>query len=227
MVPAGAWQVESDLLNGAFQRQGGVTTDTWYATSPTLKYGLSKTLDVEVQFAPYEIVTTHSAAGGQTLGGIGDLYLRLKYSAFASQGGAIQVALIPYVKAPTARDGVGNGAWEGGLIAPVNLKLSDKWLLTFSPEVDDLRDLNDTGRRFNTSQTINLAYSAPQNLTLYGELWADFSTGGRAPTPPQYSLDFALAKGLGKTLQIDCGLNLGLNRATPGAQVYTGVSKRW
>ena len=88
-------------------------------------------------------------------------------------------------------------------------------------------DLNDTGRRFNTSQTINLAYSAPHDLTIYGELWADWSTGGRVPTPPQYSLDFAVAKALGKLLQIDCGVNIGLNRATPGAQVYTGVSRRW
>jgi len=32
---------------------------------------------------------------------------------------------------------------------------------------------------------------------------------------------------VGKSFQLDGGVNLGLNRATPGVQVYLGVSKKY
>jgi hypothetical protein len=50
-VDAGHFQVESDLFNGTFQKVGGVTTDTYLVTNPTLKYGVTKTLDLEVNLA--------------------------------------------------------------------------------------------------------------------------------------------------------------------------------
>ena len=54
----GHFQYESDLFNGTFFREGGVTNDTYLVTNPTLKYGLTKTLDIEANIAPYEVVTT-------------------------------------------------------------------------------------------------------------------------------------------------------------------------
>jgi len=218
------WQVESDLLNGSFQRLNGVTTDTWYITNPTFKYGLAKGFDVEVTIAPYEIVRTRDDDGERSLGGVGDLYIRLKYAAFA--GRTVQISLIPYIKAPTARDGVGNGALEGGVIAPINVKLTTKWSLTFSPEADVYTDISGEGRHFNTSQTVNIGYSLPAGVTLYGELWGDWSFDP-AGTLRQYSLDFAATKLINKSFQVDGGVNFGLNQSTPGVQVYAGVSKKW
>lgn len=37
---------------------------------------------------------------------------------------------------------------------------------------------------------------------------------------------FAAAKLLSKTLQVDGGVNIGLNRATPDLQLYAGVAAR-
>jgi hypothetical protein len=48
-----------------------------------------------------------------------------------------------------------------------------------------------------------------------------------AGTVAQYSADFAFARALRPTLQLDFGGNFGLNRATPGAQLYVGVSTRF
>jgi hypothetical protein len=223
-VDPGAWQLETDLFNGTFQREGGVTTDTWLITDPTLKYGIAENWDVEANIAPYEIVRTRDALGTHTLDGIGDLFLKLKYDAIPQ--GDVQLGFIPYVKLPTARNGIGNGAIEGGLSVPVNITLSDAWSLGFSPEFDALKNANGGGRHFNTSQTVVVGYALPGDVTLNAEVWGDWNDDP-AGAPTQYSLDFAATKLLSKTLQIDGGVNFGLNRATPDVQLYAGLATKF
>jgi len=223
-VEPGHWQLETDLFNGSFQHQGGVTTDTWYLTNPTLKYGLVKDIDVEINIVPFEFVTTHGASGTDTQSSNGDLYLRLKYTVLGS--GPVQIALVPYVKAPTAHNGVGDGAWETGFNVPINIQLNSQWGLTFSPEFDALKDRVDNGRHFNSSQTIDISYSLPKGLTVAGELWGDWNADP-AGKVRQYSFDLVATKSFGKLFQLDGGVFVGLNRATPGVQVFTGVSQKW
>ena len=47
-VDEGHVQYETDIFNGTFSRQAGVTTATYLVTNPTLKYGLTKSTDVEI-----------------------------------------------------------------------------------------------------------------------------------------------------------------------------------
>jgi hypothetical protein len=222
-VEPGTWQLETDLFNGTFQRSGGVTTDTYLITNPTLKYGVAENWDVEANLAPYEVVRTRDAFGTHTLSGIGDLFLRVKYDAIPR--GDVQLGFVPYVKLPTAREGLGNGAVETGVSVPVNVTLSEVWSLGFSPEFDALKDANGAGRHFNTSQTVVVGYALPGDLTLNAELWGDWNEDP-AGAPSQYSLDFAAAKLLTKTFQIDGGVNIGLNRATPDVQLYAGLATK-
>ncbi len=226
-APAGHFQLETDAFNGAFQRLGGVTTDTWLATNPTLKYGLTPTLDVEANIAPYVNIRTHDRSGAaSTLDGVGDLYLRAKYAAYTSADGKLAVSLVPYVKAPTAKTGVGNSEWEGGSAFAVSYKLSDVWTLALAPEVDALKDSTGSGRHVNHIEVINLGRSLPNNVTVYGELWGDWNYDP-AGTLKQYSADVAVAWALRPDLRLDGGLNFGLNKYTPGVQVYAGLSKRF
>lgn len=227
-VDAGHVQYETDLFNGAFLHVDGVTTDTYLVTNPTLKYGLSKTVDVEVNIAPYEVVRTHDTSGSTSvLGGVGDLYLRLKWNFLNSADGKWSFAALPYLKAPTARRGIGNGEVEGGMIFPINYKLTDKITLTTVPEFDAFKDsTSNSGRHFNSAQLINVGYSLPHNVTVYGELYGDWNHDP-VRTIRQYSADAAVAWGITKTLQVDAGLNFGLNRDTPGVQAYFGVSQKF
>ena len=226
-VDAGHFQYESDVVNGSFLRLDGVTTDTWLIVNPTLKYGLAPNVDVELNFSPFEIVRTHDNSGnGQTLTGVSDLFLRMKYEFLNPDGGDLQATILPYVKAPTARTGIGNGAVEGGLILPVNYEINSKLTLTTVPEVDFLKDAVGNGRHVNTVQLINLGVSLPNGFTLYGELWGDWNFDP-AGTTRQFSADTALAYGVTPYLQLDVGANFGLNRYTPGAQVYIGVAQKF
>lgn len=226
-VDAGHFQLESDIVNGTFQRLDGVTTDTWFATNPTLKFGLTPDLDVEANLSPLEVVRTHDKfGGGHTIAGLGDLYLRMKYEFVNTTGGGLQLAVIPYVKAPTARPGIGDGAVEGGAIVPINVKISDLLSITFDPEVDILKNAQDDGRHANMAQVASLAFSLTQSFSLYGELWGDWSFDPSGEVQ-QYSADVAASYIIGKYLQLDGGLNFGLNHATPGVQAYVGVSQKF
>lgn len=225
-VDLGHWQVEADIGNGTFQRLDGVTTDVWLVGNPTVKYGVAPTLDVEANLALYQSVRTHDAAGTLTRQGIGDLYLRLKWAGYTSKDGAVQAGLYPYLKLPTARRGVGNGETEAGVVAPVNIKLNDQWSIGFAPEADALLNATGSGRHLNMVQTVNASWSLPKDYTLYAELWGDWSFDPSG-TVRQYSLDFAVSRLFGKDVQIDAGVNLGLNRVTPGVNLYAGVARRF
>ena len=220
----GTWQLETDLFNASFQRSNGATTDIYLLTNPTLKYGLAPALDVEANLVPYEIVRMHQGVVTTRFEGVGDLFLRMKYEAIAQ--GPVQMALMPYVKLPTARMSIGNGAVEAGAIVPLNVMLSDAWSLGVSPEFDALKNAGGSGRHFNTSQTVVVGYALPNDVTLNAELWADWNADP-AGTSRQYSVDFAAAKLVTNNFQFDGGVNIGLNRATPDLQVYAGVTTRF
>ena len=206
-----------------FCGSNGVTTDTWLIVNPTLKYGLAPNVDVEANFSPLEIVRTHDNSGnGQTLTGVSDLYVRMKYEFLNPDGGNLQATILPYVKAPTARIGIGNGAVEGGLILPVNYEINSMLTLTTVPEVDFLKDAIGNGRHVNTAQLINLGISLPHGFTLYGELWGDWNFDP-AGTTRQFSADTALAYGVTPYLQLDVGAQF---RPQPIYARCTGLYRR-
>jgi hypothetical protein len=224
-VDVGHIQLEGDIVNASLMHTSGVTTDTWLLFNPTLKYGLTSNLDIEVNIAPLEVVRVKDANGAvNAQSGVSDLFLRLKYEFLNKPN--VQLAVIPYVKAPTARSGLGNGAWEGGLIVPVNIKLSSALSLTLQPEVDDLENAADDGHHLAASQDMSLGLSLPHNLTLFAEFWGQWAFDP-AGTQRQYSADIAAALGLGRDSQLDAGINFGLNRATPGVAPYIGFSHRF
>jgi len=228
-VDAGHWQIESDILNETHDVSGAVTTDAWLYTNPTLKLGLTDSFDIEANIAPYVRVRTHGPAAGavSTVSGAGDLYLRAKLNLAGNAGGAFGLALEPYVKAPTARLGVGNGEWEGGLLIPAAFALPGGWSLGLAPEADVLANASGSGQHLALSLPVGLGHAVGPFLGTV-ELWAqeDFDPAG---STRQYSLDFAAAWVPPRTpdVQFDAGVNFGLNRAAPDAQVYFGVARRF
>jgi hypothetical protein len=229
-VDPGHVQIEADLANFTDDRQGGQTTTTWIAPNPTIKLGLTHDLDAELNIAPYVsvLVRERATGAGSRVSGIGDLFLRLKWAVFASGGGAVTVAVSPYVKLPTARTGIGNGAVEGGVIVPVNLNLAKNWSLVIDPEVDLVRNVADAGRHVDASGLLSLSRNLSQSLTLSAEIWTstDFDPAGART---QASGDFGLAYIPAKApdWQLDGGVNFGLNRQTPATQAYVGLSRRF
>lgn len=226
-VDAGHFQYEADALSFSRLVIAGTTTDVVVYTNPTLKYGLTRTVDVEANIAPWVTVRTREASGATaTLRGPGDLTLRAKWNFLDRPDGKLSMTVLPYVKTPTARRGIGNGAIEAGFLLPTNYQLTRAIVLTAVPEFDALKDADGAGHHFSTSQLFNVGYTWPNGVTLYGELWANVNVDP-AGTVRQYSADVAVAWGVTKTLQLDVGVNAGLNRATPALQVYLGAAQKF
>ncbi len=228
-VDAGHLQLEADAANYTHDSSGGFTTDPWAVASPTLKLGVAGALDLEASLAPYVNIRTRDQATGAraTASGVGDLYLRGKLNLAGNAGGDFGLALEPFVKAPTAAAGVGNGAWEGGLLAPVSYNLPKGWSLGVTPEADLLADASGSGRHVALALPVGLGHAVgPVAATV--EVWTsqDFDPTG---TVRQYSLDLAAAwqPHSQPNLQLDGGVNLGLNHATPDVQLYVGLARRF
>jgi len=229
-VDAGHWQVESDLYNVTFQSAGGVSTRIELFTNPTLKLGLTNSLDVEVSMSPWQRVTTRDGTSGATTtaSGIGDLYLRAKWNLAGDDGGQVAFALDPYLKLPTAPTTVGNGEVEAGLAAPLQISLPEGWQLSLGPEADVLANAVGSGRHLNASGVVSVSCPITPELTGAAEVWGDedFEPTGRVT---QASADLALAwiPTKAPSVQLDGGINFGLNRATPRSQLYVGVTRRF
>lgn len=224
-VPKGSFQLETDLINWTRFDFEGTRTDTILYTSPTLKYGLTASTDVEASITPYETVRTRDASGVSKISGVGDLYLRVKQRLTPSNAKA-QFALIPYVKIPTAKTGLGNRKVEGGLIATGVFTLPAGFSLTFTPEIDDLENANLDGHHAQLVGAFNVSKTLSSKVTANAELWTAQNYDPSA-TVRQYSLDAAIAYAPTTNLQFDAGANIGLNRYTPSIQLYAGVARRF
>jgi hypothetical protein len=227
-VDAGHFQYETDLVNFAHQVSGTTRTDTLLIPNPTFKVGVTNNADVEANVPFFNGIHTYSSAGGPstTLWGIGDTYLRSKINLWGNDGGDTAAAVIPYVKAPSAPIGIGNGAVEGGIIGPISFSLPNSFTLLLVPEIDVLRDSLTNDYHGNYVFDVNLSREVIKNVTAYVELWSDYNADPTAKATLM-SLDTAVAWVFLPNVQIDLGANFGLTSATPVIQVYAGLSQRF
>jgi len=227
-VDAGHFQYETDLVNFADSLSGATRGYTLLAPNPTFKEGITNNLDFELNIAPVVGVYSFTPATGQSIArwGNGDLYLRAKLNLWGNDGGQSAMALIPYVKVPTAPSGIGNGVAEGGVIAPYSVNLPADLTLVFNTEFDLLKNAADNARHANFINLVDLSHPIVKDVTLTFELWSDYNDD---PTQKmtQYSFDTAVTWLVRPNLQLDFGADVGLNSATPTIQLFVGLSQRF
>jgi hypothetical protein len=224
-VPKGMIQVESDAIFWTRSDTGGERTDVLLYANPTVKFGLTDSSDIQVNLAPQVEVRSRIAGQTVTQRGVGDLTVRFKQR-LTDPGDRVQIAVVPFVKVPTAERGIGNGEWEGGLVTSVQVPVGAA-TLTVAPQFALLADsLEPEDRHIEFQGLVNLAFPMAPRTTMAVELWTA-QNWDPAGTLRQYSADAAISHLLNNDLQIDIGSNFGLNQATPDLQVYAGISARF
>jgi len=223
-LAAGHAQLELGLLDDSFQHRSSVTTDTDNVGSLLAKWGVNDRLDVEAGMALVQFQRVHDAGGTVTASGVGDLFLHAKYNPLAADG-PFALVLEPFLKLPTAGGGLGNGAVEGGMVLPMSYDLGNNWSLAMTPEADVLLNASGGGRHVSLVDVVGLGRSFGP-LSLGVEIWSGQNLDP-AGTISQYSFDLDAAWLANNDTQLDCGLNLGLNRATPDLEFYFGISRRF
>lgn len=223
-VPKGMIQIESDAIFWTRATTGGERSDVLLYTNPTVKFGLTDSSDIQFNLAPQVEVRSRIAGQTVTQRGVGDLTVRFKQR-LTDPGDRVQIAVVPFVKVPTAERGIGNGEWEGGLVTSFQVPIGTA-TLTLVPQFALLSDsLEPEDRHVEFQGLVNLAYPLGSRTTIAAELWTaqNWDPSG---TVRQYSADAAISHLLNNNLQFDIGGNFGLNQATPDLQVYAGISAR-
>lgn len=215
-VDGGRFQYEAQLFNDSIGHTGNYNL---LLGDTVLKAGLTRNVDAEVLLEPINVA--HS--GYTTTTGFGDTYLRIKTNIVGNDSGNYSVALVPYMKVPSAAPTLGNGHWEGGVYLPFTASLPADWILEITTEVDDLEKSDFTGHYSNYQNLINFGHPITSSLTGYIEGWTQASETNHS----QYTADFALAWLVKDNLQLDSGINFGLNQASTAQQIYAGISQRF
>ena len=216
-VPAGHWQVESDIVNGTWDhKQGNSIT----ILDPTIKLGISPAIDLELTLTPY--VNVRSTPG--LASGIGDTYLKAKWQFL--QTDKLSAAVISIVKVPTARSSIGNGVWESGVQIPATFTINPKWSISHTSELDLVKNAanNKTHIQIQDSITVGRTWPA-QNITVQAGVGTIVNYDSKIVRQLVGSISSAWI--VNHTTQWDAGINLGLNRNTPAIQFYTGFSERF
>ena len=227
-VDAGRFQIESDLAAFTYDTSGGMKTRTIQTLDPVLKLGVTNWADIELQLNGFEKSVVGDEMGGVMRShGFGDVVLRAKINFIGNDSGDLAIAAIPYVKLPSQVALISNGAVEGGVLIPIQYKLPADFVITFMPEFDVLKNAADNGRHANFVNLVNLTHPVPgiKDLTAAVEFYS--SVSAERLSPDIYTVDFALSYILTPKVQLDLGINVGLNRAAPNLQAYSGISYRF
>ena len=227
-VDAGWWQVESDIVTytSDHDKSGGsdVKASALGLATLNIKIGLTNNIDLQTVLEPWTRVKvddrSNSVRGSAS--GFGDITSRLKINFWGNDGGQTAFGLMPFVKWPTNTHGLGNDSVEGGLIAPLAISLPAGWDLGLMTEVDIVRNEGDTGYTTDWVNTATLGHDITEKLGGYIEIAATLTHGGDLA-----SFDCGLTYGVTRDVQLDCGANLGLTKATADFTLFAGVSVRF
>lgn len=224
-VPAGEVQLETGALGWTLTEAAGARTELLTLGASFAKFGLSDRSDLQLGFTPFAELTSRAGEAFDRISGFGDILVRYKHR-LTLEAAEVQVAVIPFVKLPTAGAGLGNDKVEGGLAVPVSFNLAGPVTMTLGPELDYLADADGRGRHPALVNIVNLSLPITPRLTLIGELWTNFNFDP-AGTVEQASADAAAAYAVSGNFQIDAGVNFGLTSETADLELYAGASIRF
>jgi len=230
-VDAGHFQIEMDLVTYErdHDRSGGndVLSESWAIAPINFKVGLCQRVDLQVVVETYNWVTSTDRLTGtrDRQSGYGDTTTRLKVNVWGNDGGTTALALMPYAKIPSNQDGLGNSAYEGGLIVPLSVDLGRGFGLGLMTQFDVLKNDANSDYHLEFVNSITLGHNIIGNLDGYIEFWS--SASANSGQPWLGTMDLGFTYGVTENIQMDCGVNIGVTRSAPDIQPFVGLSIRY
>lgn len=216
-VDAGAWQIEASFVEYARTGDGS----DWSVAPTNLKLGLLNDVDIQLVLEPW----LHTDDGESTEQGFGDTQVRLKINLWGNDQGDTAMGFMPFIKIPTASDGLGNDHVEGGLIFPFSTRLTDSMSLGLMLETDFVFDEASGGYETEFVTTAALGIDITDKIGAYVEGVGIASTDA--------DVDYRGLLGVGGTYSItpnvvlDAGVNVGLTGDVDDVKIFTGITWRF
>ena len=225
-VDAGHVQIETGAVEHVYDPRGpGFDTLRRYIyANPTVRVGVTN--DVELQIgAPLANLFVTGGSDRSRAAGMGDTTVALKANLLGNDGGNHVLAILPTIKLPTAARNLGNGYAEFLVSVPYNYALTRDLALTLEPSVGALRNGDNTAYRDSWGFILGLDQTIAKVFVASIEVAAQASTARGEAT--NWSVSPSLAWLVSKNVQLDVGLVMGLNKATPRYDASCGLSLRF
>jgi hypothetical protein len=234
-VDAGHVQFEIGAFDYTFDRDrdqpANSRSDDFLFGQVNARVGVTNNVEFTVQIDPFDCARNTDFTAGITerQQGVGDTFLGGKINLFGNDTinnpWAVSMGLIPQVKLPSARRDIGNGHAEATLGIPVFVNLPGGFHLLAQTTPGWERNDTNTGDRLGWQNSVEFDRNVIDNLDLYVEYWSHVSTASHQIA--EQSIDVGLVYTVNSNLQVDSGLFLGLNRATPSFEWTAGFSVRF
>jgi len=219
-VPYQHWQIETDIGNGTWSKIQGVRSANIIVIDPTIKYGILPYADIELTLTPY----INNRTGSALSSGIGDAYLRSKWEFIHND--KFDMAVVGIVKAPIARNSIGNGVWESGIQIPTTYDIDKDWAIAHTSEIDLVKNNANNKTHVQIQESFAVSRDIP-NTTITAQAGLASIVNYDQKTITQYSFNIATSWIQSHDTQWDMGFNFGLNKYAPGTQFYLGISKKF
>jgi len=209
-VDVGHIQYETDFMRHEREKGEMGEQHTNFFNKGNLKVGLTSSTALQFGFETFVWQKETAEDGEVTKGhGIGDITFRIKQNILGNNGGNFILAVLPYVKIPTAKY-TDESKYEGGIIVPMMVKLPGEWRLAGQVEADRLYDSDAHAMHTSLLQSLTISHELVKNLDGIAETyytydfnahhWSNFLN---ASAQLKISTNFALDAGLNYGLQTD------------------------
>ena len=216
-VDAGVWQIE-----GSFFDYVSVDDDNeeFHLLPVNIKLGLSHNMDLQLVLEPH----IHLESNGEDTSGLGDTQIRLKINFWGNDEGNTALGLMPFIKLPTAADGLGNDEVEGGIILPYGTSINDQLGLGLMLELDAVYNAASDDYDFNTVVSAVLGYDAGNNIGFYLEGVIDAAE--ESENDLESKLGVGVTYSLNDSMTFDVGCNVGLTDGMDDYNIFSGITFR-
>lgn len=223
-VDAGHYQIEMSFFDYGRNRVDGERTDTWAFGLMNLKVGLLNQVDFQVVFDSYTEERTRVDGITDTASGFSDVSLRLKVNLWGNDGGKTALAIMPFVKIPT-RTELSNHHWEGGIIMPFAMSLTERIGFAAMLEADFVHDGERGGYDVEWVHTATLGFDLTEQFGTFIEYAGVASSEEEFDYQATFNVGFTFS--VNDDLILDAGIRVGLNEASEDVGVFTGMSVRF
>jgi hypothetical protein len=228
-VDAGHFQLEMDFANFTHDspnsEHGNEKSEDCQVAPMNLKVGVLNNMDFQLVLAPWQWERTEDGAGTvEHQSGFGDITPRVKVNLIGNDGGFFALALIPFVKFPTAQVPLGNGAEEGGLGIPYAFDVPN-WDVGFQTTFNC--DRNDVGSGYHAefANSISIGHAVIGNLEYHVEFFSSVSTEQNSDWVGTFDTWFTYQAS--KNLCLDAGVYIGVTPAADDWHPWVGMTWRY
>lgn len=229
-VDAGHFQLEVDCANLTYDAptaaHGNLKVQACQLAPVNAKIGVLNNTDFQLVLQPWQRQRVEDKSTGTVNreSGFGDITPRVKVNLTGNDGGFFALALIPYVKFPTARGSLGNGAYEGGVGIPYAFDVPN-WDVGLQSTFSCNHDITGNGCHAEFANSVSIGHAVIGNLAYHVEFFSSVSTEQDSNWIGTF--DTWLTWQVGKNMVLDGGIYIGVTASADDWHPWIGMTWRY